>query len=54
MYDYLEQRKYIRFEKPFMVRFRMKPGVNPGAIPAGWDMVAVNNLGARAVFFKFQ
>lgn len=49
---YVEKRKYIRIEKPYMARFRIKPDGNPSAISAGWDMVAVNDLGAGGVFFN--
>jgi len=52
MYDYAEKRKYIRIEKPYMARFRIKPDGNSGVVSTGWDMVAVNDLGAGGVFFN--
>lgn len=52
MYDHAEKRKYIRIEKPYMARFRVKPYENSGAVPTGWDMVGVNDLGAGGVFFN--
>ncbi|MDP6923841.1 MAG: PilZ domain-containing protein [Candidatus Scalindua sp.] len=52
MYDHAEKRKYIRIEKPYMARFRVKPYENPGAASTEWDMVAVNDLGAGGVFFN--
>ncbi len=52
MYNYAEKRKYIRIEKPYMARFRIKPGGNPGVVSTGWDMVAVNDLGAGGIFFN--
>ncbi|MBC8555060.1 MAG: PilZ domain-containing protein [Candidatus Brocadiales bacterium] len=52
MYDHAEKRKFIRIEKPYMARFRIKPDRNPGAVSPGWDMVAVNDLGAGGAFFN--
>ncbi len=52
MYDHAEKRKYIRIEKPYMARFRVKPDGNPRAVSTDWDMVAVNDLGAGGVFFN--
>jgi hypothetical protein len=52
MYNYAEKRKYIRIEKPYMARFRVKPEGNQGVVSTGWDMVAVNDLGAGGVFFN--
>ncbi len=52
MYNYAEKRKYIRIEKPYMARFRIKPDRNPSVVSTGWDMVAVNDLGAGGVFFN--
>lgn len=52
MYDYAEKRKYLRIEKPYMARFRVRPDGNPGAVLTDWDMVAVNDLGAGGVFFN--
>lgn len=45
MYDIAEKRRFKRIEKPYMTRFRIKPGGN-------WDMVAVNDLGAGGIFFN--
>jgi|TARA_B100001964_G_scaffold237651_1_gene301592 hypothetical protein len=52
MYDQAEKRKYIRIEKAYMARFRVKPFENSGAVSTDWDMVAVNDLGAGGVFFN--
>ncbi len=52
MYDHSEKRKYIKIEKPYMARFRVKPDGNPGAVSTDWDMVAINDLGAGSVFFN--
>jgi hypothetical protein len=52
MYHDTEKRKYIRIEKPYMARFRIKPDGNPNVVSTGWDMVAVNDLGAGGVFFN--
>ena len=52
MYHDTEKRKYIRIEKPYMARFRIKPDGNPRVVSTGWDMVAVNDLGAGGVFFN--
>ncbi|MBS1258529.1 MAG: hypothetical protein MAG551_01588 [Candidatus Scalindua arabica] len=45
MYDIAEKRRFKRIEKPYMTRFRTKPG-------GIWDMVAVNDLGAGGIFFN--
>ncbi len=52
MDNYAEKRKYRRIEKPYMARFRIKPDGKPGVVSTGWDMVAVNDLGAGGVFFN--
>lgn len=52
MYVNIEKRKYRRIEKPYIARFRVKPDGNPGAVSTGWDMVAVNDLGAGGAFFN--
>jgi len=57
MYNYAEKRKYIRIEKPYMARFRVKPEGNQGVVSTGWDMVAVNDLfifGVVTVFTKID
>ncbi len=45
MYDIAEKRRFKRIEKPYMTRFRIKPG-------GIWDMVAVNDVGAGGIFFN--
>ncbi|MBT3354273.1 MAG: PilZ domain-containing protein [Candidatus Scalindua sp.] len=52
MYEHSEKRKYIRIEKPYIARFRVKPGMNSDVVSTDWDMVAVNDLGAGGVFFN--
>ena len=52
MYDYQDKRKFKRIEKPYITRFRIKPDGNPIIASTGWDMVAVNDLGAGGVFFN--
>jgi hypothetical protein len=52
MYEHAEKRKYIRIEKPYIARFRVRPGWNSGAVSTDWDMVAVTDLGAGGVFFN--
>jgi len=52
MYNNAEKRKYLRIEKPYMARFRVKPFENSGAVSTDWDMVAVNDLGAGGIFFN--
>ena len=52
MDNYAEKRKYRRIEKPYMARFRIKPDGKPGVVSTGWDMVAVNDLGAGGIFFN--
>lgn len=52
MYNGIEKRKYVRIEKPYVARFRIKPDEKPGIVSTAWDMVAVNDLGAGGVFFN--
>ena len=52
MYNNAEKRRYLRIEKPYMARFRVKPYENSGAVSTDWDMVAVNDLGAGGIFFN--
>ncbi len=52
MYEILEQRKYERIKKPYIVRFRIKPYENQDVVSKVWDMVAVNDLGAGGISFN--
>ncbi len=47
-----ENRKYKRIEKPYIVRFRIKPYENHDAVSKDWNMVAVNDLGAGGISFN--
>jgi hypothetical protein len=49
MYKIQERRKYIRIEKPYIIRFRVKP--NDDRVTKDWDMVATRNLSAGGIFF---
>ncbi len=49
MYKIQEQRKYVRIEKPYITRFRVKP--NDDKVTKDWDTVAVFNLSAGGIFF---
>ena len=44
-----EQRKYVRIEKPYITRFRVKPC--DGMDTQAWDTVAAANLSAGGIFF---
>ncbi len=46
-----ENRKYKRIEKPYVIRFRIKPYETQYKDITDWDMVAVNNLGAGGIYF---
>ena len=52
MYKLSENRKYKRIEKPYIVRFRIKPYENQDVVPKDWNMVAVNDLGAGGISFN--
>ncbi len=45
------RRKYVRIEKSYNARFRIKPDETQDLVSIDWDMVAINNLGAGGVFF---
>ncbi|MBS1259470.1 MAG: hypothetical protein MAG551_02542 [Candidatus Scalindua arabica] len=47
-----ERRKYQRVEKPIIIRFRIRPQKGQALPPSDWDMVGVNNLSARGLFFN--
>ncbi len=48
-------RKYKRIEKPYLVKFRMKPHLDmEGMSSSDWDMVAVRNLCASGAFFLYN
>ena len=39
MYEISEKRKYKRIEKPYIVRFRIKPYENQAVVSKDWNMV---------------
>lgn len=47
-----ERRKYRRVEKPIIIRFRIRPQTGQTMLSPDWDMVGVNDLGARGLFFN--
>ena len=49
MYNIPEQRKYVRIERPYITRFRVKPCDD--FVTKDWDTVAVINLSAGGIFF---
>ncbi len=49
MYKIQERRKYVRIEKPYITRFRVKP--NDGRVTKNWDMVAARNLSAGGISY---
>ncbi len=52
MYEVSERRKYQRVEKPIIIRFRIRPQKDQALPPSDWDMVGVNDLSARGLFFN--
>lgn len=49
------ERKYKRINKPYLVKFRMRPRLDmEGMSSTDWDMVAVRNLGASGAFFLYN
>lgn len=53
MYKGAERRKYRRVQKPFMVRFQVRPR-EAGKVPPDWDKGAVLNLGAGGALFYYN
>ncbi len=47
-----ERRKYQRVEKAIIIRFRIRPQKGQALAPSDWDMVGVNDLSARGLFFN--
>ncbi|MGR3304179.1 MAG: PilZ domain-containing protein [Candidatus Scalindua sp.] len=52
MREVSERRKYQRVEKAIIIRFRIKPQKGQSTASSDWDMVGVNDLGARGLFFN--
>lgn len=48
------KRKYGRVDKPYLVKFRIRPQINMETPPSDWDMVAVKNLSATGIFFYYN
>ncbi len=48
-----ERRKYQRIEKPYIVRFRVKPDESQRIAASYWDLVAVMNISAGGVLFPY-
>jgi len=53
MFQGAEKRAYKRIQKPFIVRFRIKPEA-AGAIFPGWDVVITQNLSAGGILFNYD
>ncbi len=49
---FIERRKHKRIGTPILLRFRIKPYKDQETVSSDWDMVAVNDLGAKGVFFN--
>ena len=49
MYKIPEQRKYVRIERPYSTRFRVKP--NDDIVTKDWNTGALFNLSAGGIFF---
>lgn len=54
MIEDIHKRKYKRIDKPYLVKFRIRPQTNRERPPSDWDMVAVKNLSATGVFFYYN
>ena len=54
MFRGAEKRVYKRIQKPFIVRFRIKPEEDTGAIFPGWDVVTTQNLSAGGILFNYD
>jgi len=52
MCEVSERRKYQRVEKPIIIRFRIRPLKGYEMASSDWDMVGVNDLSARGLFFN--
>lgn len=52
MFEFSERRKYQRVEKPIIISFRISPQKSLEMSSSDWDMVGVNNLSARGLFFN--
>ncbi len=53
MFHIDERRKYQRIEKPYIVRFRVKPDENQKVTTSNWDLVAVKNMSAGGALFRY-
>lgn len=54
MYRGVEKRKYQRINKPFIIRFRIRPDESNGMVTTAWDMVVVGDLSAGGVCFQYN
>ncbi len=52
MCEVSERRKYQRVDKPIIIRFRIRPQKGQEMASSDWDMVSVNDLSARGLFFN--
>jgi hypothetical protein len=48
-----ERRKYQRIERPYIVRFRVKPDESQLMTTSNWDLVAVKNMSAGGALFRY-
>ena len=49
MGEFQEQRKYVRIEKPYITKLRVKP--NDNKVTNDWETVAVFNLSTGGIFY---
>ncbi len=54
MFKGIEKRKYQRINKPFIIRFRIRPDKSNGMVTTAWDMVVARDLGAGGVYFQYN
>ncbi len=53
MFHIDERRKYQRIEKPYIVRFRVKPDEKQSMATSNWDLVSVKNMSAGGALFRY-
>ena len=52
--DETAKRKHKRIDKPYLVRFRIKPHASHKKANANWDMVPVRDISATGMYFLYK
>lgn len=50
----MNERKYKRIEKPYIVRFRTREDEYCGTVSTDWDMVSLKDLSAGGALFNYN